>query len=46
MNDLKFLASKPHFGELREIARDEYIREVNEAPAESFVVLSLYQDYI
>lgn len=46
MGDLKILASKQHYGEVREISRDEYIREVNEANPDSFVVLSLYQEYL
>ena len=34
------------YGEMREIRYDEYIREVNEASKNCFVVLLLHQDYI
>jgi hypothetical protein len=32
------------YGEVMEISRDEYIREVTEADPESFVILHLYQN--
>jgi hypothetical protein len=38
-------AVKEKYGEVQEISRDEYIREVTEADPQSFVVLHLYQNY-
>lgn len=43
MKDLKEKASKMKYGQVIEISRDEYVREVTEADPESFVVLHLYQ---
>jgi len=34
------------YGQLYEISRDEYVKEVTQADPESFVVLNLYQSYI
>jgi len=42
MKEIQEIQSKPHFGSVVEISRDEYIKEVNEAPEETFVVLHLY----
>jgi hypothetical protein len=43
MQELKIISVKQKYGEVMEISRDEYIREVTEADPESFVVLHLYQ---
>lgn len=43
MKDLKEKAAKMKYGQVLEISRDEYVREVTEADPESFVVLHLYQ---
>lgn len=45
MQELKVRATKEKYGQVIEISRDEYIREVTEADPESFVILHLYQDY-
>ncbi|CAD8177919.1 unnamed protein product [Paramecium pentaurelia] len=39
-------AQKKLYGEVYEISRDEYVKQVTEASKDRFVVLSLYQDYI
>ena len=44
LEELKEFASKPKFGQLREINRKEYVDEVNNAPKGVFVVLFLYED--
>lgn len=38
--------AKPKFGDIVEISRDEYVREVTNAPKGVYVVLHLYQDFI
>jgi len=40
------ISKKPHFGDVYEISRDEFISQVTNAPKEAFVVLHLYQTYI
>lgn len=42
--ELKSKAQKIKYGQVIEISRDEYIREVTNAPPEDFVVLHLYQN--
>ena len=44
MQEMKSNAAKMVYGQVLEISRDEYIREVTEANPESFVVLHLYQN--
>ena len=44
MAQLKSQAEKIKYGQVIEISRDEYIREVTNAPPEDFVVLHLYQN--
>lgn len=46
IHELQEYARGAKFGQLREIRKDDYIKEVNEASKESFVVLLLHQDYI
>lgn len=46
LEEMNKIAKKPHFGSVFEISRDEYLTHVTNAPAESFVVLHLYQDYV
>jgi len=45
MQQLKLKSQQEKYGQVIEISRDEYIREVTEADPESFVVLHLYQNY-
>lgn len=45
MQEFEVLASKPHYGKMYEINKQQYVNEVTNAPKEVFVVLSLYQDY-
>lgn len=45
MEQIKVQSKKPNFGSVIEISRSDYIKEVNEAPAETFVFLHLYQNY-
>lgn len=44
MAELKTKAEKIKYGQVYEISRDEYVREVTNAPAEDFVILHLYQN--
>lgn len=44
MEELKALAAKPKFGRLILLRREDYIKEVNEAPKGVYVVLFLYND--
>lgn len=44
--ELQEYARGAKFGQMREIRKDDFIREVNEASKESFVVLLLHQDYV
>lgn len=44
--ELKEFASKPKYGQLRELKSQDYIQEVNKAPKDVFVVLFLYQDSV
>lgn len=43
-NELEVKAKNYKYGEVKEISRNEYVREVTEADPESFVVLHLYQN--
>lgn len=43
MQDMKLKAIQQKYGQVWEISRDEYIREVTEADPESTVILHLYQ---
>lgn len=45
MQQLKIRSVKEKYGQVIEISRDEYIKEVTEADPESFVLLHLYQNY-
>ena len=44
--ELKLLASKPKFGKLLELRKQDYITEVNNCHKDVFVVIHLYQTYI
>ena len=44
--ELKELAAKPKFGEIKQITKEDYVREINDAPKDVYVVLVLYQDYL
>jgi hypothetical protein len=46
IKEMKELASKPHYGKLIELKKQDYIQEVTNAPKGVYVVLHLYQDYI
>lgn len=46
LKEMKEFAAKPHFGKVYELKRQDYIREVNNAPKDVYVVLHLYQDYL
>ena len=46
MAELKEFASKPKFGSVTELRKQDYITEVNNAPKDVFVVLHLYQTYV
>jgi len=46
LKELKEFASKPHFGKLYELRKQDYIQEVTNAPKDVYVVLLLYQNYI
>ena len=46
LKELKEFASKPHFGKLYELRKQDYIQEVTNAPKDVYVVLLLYQTYI
>jgi hypothetical protein len=46
LEELKKDSGKPRFGSQLEIQRPEFEIEVNRAPAESIVVITLYQPYI
>jgi Phosducin len=45
-SEISSYKAKPKFGDIIEISRDEYVREVTNAPKGVFVVLHLYQDSI
>ena len=45
MKELKEKAVRGKYGQVLEIARDEYVREVTEADPLDFVVIHLYQNY-
>lgn len=38
-------ARKPRFGSVLEISKSDFVREVNEAPQDVWVIIHLYQDY-
>jgi hypothetical protein len=46
IKEMKELASRPHFGKLLELKKQDYIQEVTNAPKGVYVVLHLYQDYL
>ena len=46
IKEMKEFASKPHYGKLLELKKQDYIQEVTNAPKDVYVVLHLYQDYI
>ena len=46
LREMKENARKPRFGSVQEISKQDFIREVNEAPADVWVIIHLYQDYI
>lgn len=43
MAEFKEISKKPHFGSVYEISRDQYIEQVSNAPAESWVLIHLYE---
>ena len=46
LKELKEFNSKPHFGKLFELRKQDYIQEVTNAPKDVYVILLLYQNYI
>eukprot|EP01017_Pseudomicrothorax_dubius_P036382 TRINITY_DN5201_c0_g1_i14.p1 TRINITY_DN5201_c0_g1~~TRINITY_DN5201_c0_g1_i14.p1 ORF type:complete len:244 (+),score=86.15 TRINITY_DN5201_c0_g1_i14:75-806(+) len=46
MEEIKEQSSKPRFGKVLEISKQDYVTEVNEAPKGVPVVIHLYQDYV
>jgi hypothetical protein len=46
MKEMQEYASKPKFGKLFEIRKQDYIKEVTNAPKDVFVILHLYQTYV
>ena len=46
IKEMKELASRPHYGKLIELKKQDYIQEVTNAPKGVYVVLHLYQDYL
>lgn len=45
MNEIKELARKSKYGSVIEINKQDYVEKVTNADPESFVVISMYQDY-
>lgn len=46
IKEMKELASKPKFGKVLELRKQDYIAEVTNAPTDVYVVLLLYQNYV
>ena len=46
IKEMKEMASKPHYGKLLELKKQDYIQEVTNAPKGVYVVVHLYQEYI
>lgn len=46
IKEMKEMASKPHYGKLLELKKQDYIAEVTNAPKGVYVVVHLYQNYI
>ena len=46
LKEMKEFASKPHYGKLLELKKQDYIQEVTNAPKGVYVVVHLYQEYI
>ena len=46
MKEMKEFASKPKFGKVLELRKQDYIAEVTNAPKDVYVVLLLYQTYV
>ena len=46
IQEMKEFASKPHYGKLLELKKQDYIQEVTNAPKGVYVVVHLYQEYI
>lgn len=46
LKEMREFASKPHFGKVYELSKQDFIQEVTNAPKEVYVVLHLYQNYI
>ena len=46
LQELKEIAAKPKYGSILHITKEDYVREINDAPKDVFVVLVLYQDYL
>ena len=44
--EMQAASNKPRFGQVFEISKTNYVDEVNNAPADTYVVVYLYQDYI
>lgn len=45
MNEIKELAKRSKYGSVIEINKQDYVEKVTNADPESFVVISMYQDY-
>ena len=46
LKEMKELASRPKYGKLLELKKQDYIAEVTNAPKDVYVVVHLYQNYI
>lgn len=46
LKEMKEFASRPHYGKVREISKQDYVQEVTNAPKGVYVILHLYKDYI
>ena len=46
LKEMKEIASKPHYGKLLELKKQDYIQEVTNAPKGVYVVVHLYQNHI
>jgi len=46
LEEIKNLSMRPQYGDVREISKQDYINEVNNAPKDVYVILHLHQDYV
>ena len=46
LKEMREFASKPHYGKVYELKKQDFVQEVTNAPKEVYVVLHLYQDYV